>query len=97
MKEGTFMCEMKTLNQMPTMSSGFASEEFLNIRDFKEAIAAGLLFLIGAGVSIGGCTLHVRDAMEKRKDEREAKKVSVQEQKVNAPVWKKSGLIMLQR
>ena len=74
--------ELKELDRMPnSVHSSLNPEEFLGVKDYKELILAGLSLLIGMGISVGGCALHVRDAMEKRKAQREVEKIPAQEQK----------------
>lgn len=49
--------------------------------DIAVLLTAGLLLLVGTGISIGGCALRVREEREKYNEKKE-NEMSVQEQKI---------------
>ena len=71
-----FIDEVKNTEFDMTFKGPFLSEG-------KMVVAlASLMFLIGTGVSVGGCVLRARDRMRSQIDSQKAEKVQTGEQKV---------------
>ena len=71
-EQGSVTCEMK-------------KSSVLTKEDFRVLVTAGLLFMLGTAISIGGCALRVRE--ERQKDNaKKAGEVFAQEQKDQSSV-----------